>query len=91
LTWYNAYDPCNSTGFTPVIGHPERNVGIQTRPERLRPIVEHGVLVQVKAASLDGRYGRPSEDAARSLVPAALRHLIARRAAGPVPGKHEDA
>lgn len=64
-------------GFTPVIAHPERNVEIQAGPERLRPLVERGVLVQVTAASLDGRLGRASAAAARRLVAAGLAHLIA--------------
>jgi protein-tyrosine phosphatase len=70
-------------GFTPVIGHAERNDEIQSRPERLRPLVEHGILVQVTAASLDGRLGRPSGDAARTLVATGLAHLVASDAHAP--------
>lgn len=70
-------------GFTPVIAHPERNADIQSTPERLRPLVERGCLVQVTAASLDGRLGRASADAARSLVAGGLAHLIASDAHPP--------
>lgn len=65
------------SGFTPVIAHPERNGDVQSRPELLRPLVEAGALVQVTAASLDGRLGRSSADAGRTLVAAELAHLIA--------------
>src|SRR5581483_11792464 len=39
-------------GFRPVLAHPERNMEIQLRPERLLPLVDAGVLVQVTAASV---------------------------------------
>jgi protein-tyrosine phosphatase len=75
--------PLQLSGFTPVIAHPERNVDVQSRPELLRPLVERGVLVQVTAASLDGRLGRSSARAARGLVAAGLAHLIASDAHAP--------
>jgi protein-tyrosine phosphatase len=65
------------SGFTPVIAHPERNADVQSRLELLRPLVERGALVQVTAASLDGRFGKSAGDAARGLVAAELAHLIA--------------
>jgi len=75
--------PLQLSGFTPVIAHPERNADVQSRPELLRPLVERGVLVQVTAASLDGRLGRQSADTARTLVALGLAHLIASDAHGP--------
>jgi len=44
-------------GFTPVLAHPERNPEVQQRPELLEPIVAGGTLVQLTAASIDGRMG----------------------------------
>ncbi len=64
-------------GFTPVLGHPERNADVQSAPELLRPLVERGALVQITAASLDGRLGKPSAEAARTLVAGGLAHLVA--------------
>ena len=46
-------------GFGTVLAHPERNLDVQERPELLEPIVAGGVLVQLTAASVDGRLGRP--------------------------------
>src|SRR6266699_403184 len=45
-------------GFVIVLAHPERNAEVQFAPARLQPLVEQDVLVQVTAASLDGRLGR---------------------------------
>lgn len=72
-----------TTGITPVLAHPERNAEVQAAPERLAPLVERGVLVQVTAASLEGRLGRSAEKAARALVERELAHLLASDAHTP--------
>jgi protein-tyrosine phosphatase len=64
-------------GLTPVLAHPERNAEVQAHPERLVPLVEAGVLVQVTAASVDGRIGRQARDCGRRLVGDGLAHLLA--------------
>jgi protein-tyrosine phosphatase len=64
-------------GFLPVLAHPERNQDVQLEPELLRPLVEGGVLVQITAASLDGRFGRGPQGAARKLLSLELAHLVA--------------
>jgi protein-tyrosine phosphatase len=64
-------------GLTPVLAHPERNAEVQVQPERLVPLVEHGTLVQVTAASLDGRIGRRAQDCGRTLIESGLAHLLA--------------
>jgi protein-tyrosine phosphatase len=66
-----------SQGVLPVLAHPERNGDVQAGPERLRPIVTAGALVQVTAAAIDGRLGRRSRDTALELVERGLAHLIA--------------
>lgn len=66
-----------SRGITPVIAHPERNAEVQTDPERLRPFVLAGALVQLTAASVDGRLGRRSRNAGFELIEKELAHLIA--------------
>src|SRR5256885_3331089 len=51
-----------AAGITPVLAHPERNAEVRAHPGRLAELVEAGVLVQVTAASIDGRIGqRPPE------------------------------
>ena len=71
------------SGFTPVVAHPERNADVQRRPQLLETLVELGGLVQITAASLDGRFGRPSRSAAKALLKQRLAHLIASDAHGP--------
>jgi protein-tyrosine phosphatase len=70
-------------GVTPVIGHPERNADVQAEPERLRPLVDAGALVQLTAASVDGRLGRRCRDAAFGLLDLELAHFVASDGHGP--------
>ena len=70
-------------GFRIVLAHPERNADVQLDPERLRPLVDGGVVVQLTAASLDGRLGGAPRSAARRLLDARLAHLIASDAHAP--------
>ena len=66
-----------ASGVVPVLAHPERNAEVQGDPARLDPLVRAGVLVQVTAASLDGRIGRRAEACARTLIESGLCHLLA--------------
>jgi protein-tyrosine phosphatase len=70
-------------GFTPVLAHPERNHEVQSRPELLEPIVAGGVLVQLTAASVEGRIGDRSRSTSRTLIDRGLAHLIASDAHAP--------
>jgi protein-tyrosine phosphatase len=64
-------------GITPVLAHPERNAEVQANPNRLFRLVESGVLVQVTAASVDGRIGKGAQDCGLELVRGGLAHLLA--------------
>jgi protein-tyrosine phosphatase len=64
-------------GFTPVLAHPERNADVQGAPSLLAPFVQGGILVQVTAASLDGRLGAASRQTAFHLVETGLAHMVA--------------
>ena len=70
-------------GITPVLAHPERNADVQEAPERLERIVETGTLVQLTAASLDGRLGRQPRDTGLKLIELGFAHLIASDAHHP--------
>ena len=70
-------------GFTPVLAHPERNADVQAAPGRLEPLVEAGALVQVTAASVDGRLGRSARASAVDLIKRGLAHLLASDAHAP--------
>jgi protein-tyrosine phosphatase len=70
-------------GFTVVLAHPERNPDIQKNRELLRPLVSGGALVQLTAASLDGRLGRRPQATAHALLEHGLAHMIASDAHTP--------
>ena len=70
-------------GFTTVLAHPERNRDVQAKPERLAPFVERGTLVQLTAASLDGRLGSRPQKAGLRLLDLSFAHMIASDAHAP--------
>lgn len=72
-----------AAGFVPVLAHPERNPEVIARPERLAPLIAAGAVVQVTAASLDGRLGKRPQRAGLELVRRGLAHLIASDAHTP--------
>jgi protein-tyrosine phosphatase len=64
-------------GVTAVLAHPERNAEVQADLERVVPLVRAGTLVQVTAASVDGRVGRRAQTCALELIEYGLAHLVA--------------
>jgi protein-tyrosine phosphatase len=64
-------------GVTPVLAHPERNREVQEAPERLQPLVRAGAVVQLTAASVEGRDGTRLRSVARGLLDRGLAHLMA--------------
>lgn len=55
---------------------PERNNEVQAKPERLARLVESGALIQLTAASLDGRLGRTTRATALRLLERGYAYLI---------------
>jgi len=76
-------DELRERGLTPIIAHPERNPDLQASPMQLRPLVDAGALVQVTAASVDGRLGRRARKTAAALLELGLVHLLASDAHEP--------
>jgi protein-tyrosine phosphatase len=72
-----------AAGFTPVLAHPERNPVVQATPSLLAPLVDGGMLVQVTAASLDGRLGKAAHATGHRLVAEGLAHVLASDAHAP--------
>lgn len=70
-------------GVTFVLAHPERNPHIQEDTTLIEPLVAAGALVQLTAASVDGRLGRRCRKASRELIAAGHAHLIASDAHWP--------
>jgi protein-tyrosine phosphatase len=64
-------------GFTVVLAHPERNADVQSDRRLLQPLIDDGALVQLTAASLDGRIGRRAQATAGALLDERRAHLIA--------------
>jgi protein-tyrosine phosphatase len=70
------------SGVTPLLAHPERNPEVQDHPDRLESLVQAGALVQVTAASLDGRLDAASQQTALRLIRLRLVHVLASDAHG---------
>lgn len=72
-----------AAGITAVLAHPERNLDVALRPELLQPLVAGGALVQLTAASVDGRLGTRVQRCAKELLGRGLAHLVASDAHAP--------
>jgi protein-tyrosine phosphatase len=72
-----------ASGLLPVIAHPERIAEVQADARHLERAVAIGALVQVTAASLDGRLGRGARGAAERLLDLELAHMVASDAHTP--------
>jgi protein-tyrosine phosphatase len=70
-------------GFTAVLAHPERNDEVQERPGLLERLIQSGTLVQVTAASVDGRLGPVARKTALRLVDCEFVHMLASDAHAP--------
>lgn len=64
-------------GLVPIVTHPERNAAIQAKPERLRPYLDLGCLVQVTAMSLTGEFGPKARETVEALLLSGWVHAIA--------------
>ena len=70
-------------GLQALLAHPERSKEVQDRPDRLTRAVAGGALVQITAASVDGRLGRAARAAAERLLELRLVHVLASDAHRP--------
>jgi len=64
-------------GMTLIITHPERNMLLQKRLEKLTDWAESGCLLQVTAASFLGRFGKQAKAFADRLLQQGLVHIVA--------------
>ena len=64
-------------GMVPILTHPERNLTLMQKPEKLAQWLRMGCLVQVTAGSLIGRFGRGPQRIARELLDWGWVHVIA--------------
>lgn len=70
-------------GFGVVLAHPERNPDLQAVPAKLHEFVDGGMLVQLTAASVDGRLGKRARETSLALLDLGLAHLLASDAHEP--------
>jgi protein-tyrosine phosphatase len=70
-------------GFGIVLAHPERNPDVQAVPGRLQDFIDEGMLVQLTAASVDGRLGKRTRETSFTLLELGLAHLLASDAHAP--------
>lgn len=64
-------------GYIPIIVHPERNSELLNKPEKLYELVKSGVLTQVTAASLIGKFGKKIKNFSHEIVQSNLTHFVA--------------
>lgn len=64
-------------GYVPILAHPERHAAFQHDPRLVLPLVERGMLVQITAGSLLGRFGKASMMAAETMVTQGIVHVVA--------------
>jgi protein-tyrosine phosphatase len=66
-----------ANGITPILAHPERTAPVQDSIEVLIPFLERGVLCQVNAGSLFGRYGSQAQKRGLEILTRQWAHFMA--------------
>lgn len=64
-------------GLTPILTHPERNATLQRNPDRMKNWIRGGLLLQVTAGSVLGKFGRLAQHLANRLLSENWVHFIA--------------
>lgn len=64
-------------GLIGILSHPERNRGMQARPETVAEVVRAGGLIQITAGSLTGGFGGTAKKMAEWCVRKRLVHFVA--------------
>ncbi|MFC4557947.1 tyrosine-protein phosphatase [Virgibacillus kekensis] len=64
-------------GYVPVIVHPERNREIAENPSVIYEFIQKGVLSQITAASICGKFGKNIQKLSHQLIEANLSHFLA--------------
>ncbi|MDI6872260.1 MAG: phosphotransferase [Bacillota bacterium] len=74
---FEALERLQRSGYRPILAHPELNDQIRADAELPSDLVRQGVLLQLDASSLAGRWGSRVADFASSLLQSGLGHLVA--------------
>ncbi|MCU0589267.1 MAG: hypothetical protein MUF52_14095 [Syntrophobacteraceae bacterium] len=79
----NCFRDLMDRGITPILSHPERNPWILRHPDHLFRWVETGVVCQITAASLMGRFGPLVRRFTTMLIQHQMAHIMATDAHTP--------
>jgi protein-tyrosine phosphatase len=63
-------------GYTAILAHPERNIGILSQPHFWKSLVAEGCLIQVTASSLLGAFGAASQGLSELMIRRGLVHFL---------------
>lgn len=63
--------------YKPILAHPERNASLAAAPDRLGPLVERGVLIQITTTSVLGGFGAQAMSAAMAFLRRGWVHVLA--------------
>ena len=77
-----------TSGMKTVLAHPERCISVQADAQTLTRFLEQGVLLQMNAGSILGRYGRRVAKTARKLLKADVIQIMASDAHGGNPATY---
>jgi len=64
-------------GITPILAHPERSIKITKEPQKLKPLVEKGVLLQLNVSSVCNTSNSELRKCIRYLMKSKMAHFIA--------------
>lgn len=64
-------------GITPIIAHPERNIGFNNHPDMLVELVSRGILLQITTGSITGLFGKNTQKTTLKLIQEGCVHIIA--------------
>ncbi len=70
-------------GVTPIIAHPERNLGFIKRPGDLQELISRGILAQITSASITGFFGKEVKQSALGFLKQGLVQLLGSDAHSP--------
>lgn len=76
-------DAVLTRGITPILAHPERNAAVLRKPDHLYSLLSKGILIQLDASSLTGKFGSCVFELAKALLRLNWVHFIASDAHSP--------
>jgi len=70
-------------GYTPILTHPERMTWIDTRYDMVQRLANAGVLMQLTAGAITGKFGRQARYWSERMLDDSLVHIVATDAHDP--------